>query len=146
MIPDYTGILMNLIKFQIKATGEIFNSDKVTRVQSDDRTKDVLNINGTICESGEFIRLCPCTITAQVWEWYGHDDYVGNPSHGRYKAKGGQEFIVFVDEHDAMYREAEVIAKLNEKHNVEGAFIKHEFRGDCQLFPYDKPMEEIITL
>ena len=38
-------------------------------------------------------------IETQYKEWYGCEDHVGVEGQGRYKNKGGMDFVVEVDEH-----------------------------------------------
>lgn len=46
----------------------------------------------------DFKKMRKIEISTQVLEWYGCEDNIGDPLHGRYKSKGGQSFIVEVEE------------------------------------------------
>ena len=70
---------------------------------------------------------------AQGWEWYGCEDNIGNPAHGRYKPKGGEDFIIELDDAE-VYEEEKVLAKLNETFNVDGLYFKHEFKGHIDFY------------
>lgn len=84
----------------------------------------------------------PFLTVAQIWEWYGCEENVGDTAHGRYKPKGGEEFILELSYLDAIYNSEEITRKLNEKYNKDGMFYKHEFKGDFE--PYSEPTR--ITL
>ena len=80
-------------------------------------------------------------ISCQVWEWYGDDDYIGEPGHGRFKPKGGQEFI-FEYDGDIWADEDDLFRKFNERYNHPSNFIRYEAR---EINYYTEPMPaEII--
>ena len=64
-------------------------------------------------------------LKAQVREWYGDEDHVGNPDHGRFKPKGGEEFIFEGDE-SVPYLEEELILKFNKRYDSPDRFIRYE--------------------
>ena len=94
-------------------------------------------INGVNVPREEVQHLQPFVITAQVWEWYGDEDNVGDPSFGRYKPKGGDDFVIHLMDADAMYNSEAIIARLNAKMNANGLFFRHEFKG--YFSPYYAP-------
>jgi hypothetical protein len=65
-------------------------------------------------------------IYTQVKEWYGDPDQaIGDPAHGRYKNKGGQEFIF--EGIDGLYlQDRELIKKFNAKYDRVGRFMRYE--------------------
>lgn len=69
--------------------------------------------------------------SCQYWEWYGNDDY----TVGRYKPKGGMDFIVEAKETDYMYKEEELKAAFDEKYNVDGEYTKYEVQGIELYYP-----------
>jgi hypothetical protein len=77
--------------------------------------------------------LDPYVTTAQIWEWYGDEEKVGDPAFGRYKPKGGQDFIVHLTTEEAWNEEA-VLAKLNARLNESGKWIRFEFNGSLQYY------------
>ncbi len=91
--------------------------------------------NGEIIPRTAMVSLKPFSVSAQVWEWYGDEEFVGVEAHGRYKAKGGEEFIVWLTENEAMY--GDIVDKLNEKFNKTDLFYKYEFKHDPM--PYYAP-------
>ena len=54
-------------------------------------------------------------IQAQVWEWYGNEEM----TEGRYKAKGGHDFVFEGDELE-LYDTQSILDKFNEKFNRRG--------------------------
>lgn len=74
-------------------------------------------------------------ISTQSKEWYGCENNIGDPMHGRYKMKGGQDFIVETYE-AMMYEEAKVIASFNEKYDKVGRFWRYEAKS---IDWYDEP-------
>jgi len=64
-------------------------------------------------------------IRCQVWEWYGSEDF----TEGRYKAKGGQEFVYDVTPESESIDEDELIAKWNEDYNRHGQWYRYEARA-----------------
>ena len=64
-------------------------------------------------------------IYTQVKEWYGDDGHIGNPEHGRYKNKGGQEFIF--EGSDGLYmQDRSLIKQFNAKYDRVGRFFRYE--------------------
>jgi hypothetical protein len=61
-------------------------------------------------------------IRCQIWEWYGSEDF----TEGRYKAKGGQEFVYDVTPEAEAIDEDELIAKWNEDFNRHGQWYRYE--------------------
>ena len=79
-------------------------------------------------------------IYTQVKEWYGLEDYIGNPEHGRYKNKGGQEFIF--DGPDDLYMwDRELIEKFNAKYDRVGRFFRYEAK---EMEFYYKPEQATL--
>jgi len=64
-------------------------------------------------------------IKTQVYEWYGSENHVGDPQHGRYKPKGGEEFIFTATEAD-VFRERELIDLFNERYNNLDRWMRYE--------------------
>lgn len=64
-------------------------------------------------------------IHCQVWEWYGSEDF----REGRYKAKGGQEFIFDLTPEAETLSEEELIEKWNNAHNRDGKWYRYEARS-----------------
>ena len=64
-------------------------------------------------------------IRCQVWEWYGSEDF----TEGRYKAKGGQEFVYDVTPESEALDEDELIEKWNEDFNRHGQWYRYEARN-----------------
>jgi len=80
-------------------------------------------------------------ITTQTKEWYGCEDHVGESGHGRYKMKGGADFVVEVPQSTFMYNEDMIREAFNKKYDTEGSFFRYQYiRAD----PYYEP--EFITL
>ena len=68
-------------------------------------------------------------ITCQVKEWYGDPDQaVGDPTYGRYKMKGGQDFV-FEGPENIAWIEGELIANFNAKYDRVGRFIRYEAKS-----------------
>lgn len=64
-------------------------------------------------------------IYTQVKEWYGDEAHIGNPAYGRYKNKGGREFIF--EGIDGLYlQDRELIKKFNARYNHVGRFYRYE--------------------
>jgi hypothetical protein len=61
-------------------------------------------------------------ISCQVWEWYGSEDF----TEGRYKAKGGQEFIFDATSETEALDEDELIEKFNSVFNRHGRWYRYE--------------------
>jgi hypothetical protein len=80
-------------------------------------------------------------IETQYKEWYGCEDNVGVEGHGRYKNKGGMDFVISVDEVTFMYDRDSIVEAFNKKYNVEGSWNLCEVLG---LSYYREPEE--ITL
>lgn len=70
-------------------------------------------------------------IRCQVWEWYGSciPELIGHPSEGRYKAKGGEEFVFDATPETDSMSEEELIDKWNEKYDQDGRSFKYEARS-----------------
>lgn len=68
-------------------------------------------------------------VHCQYWEWYGNDDF----TLGRYKPKGGEEFVV---ELDPYHDEQEMLDAWNAEHNREGKWTRYEAR---EIAPYWEP-------
>lgn len=66
-------------------------------------------------------------ISTQVKEWYGCEDHVGELGHGRYKNKGGQEFLLTVDEDLFLYDKEKVQKAFNAEYNKSDGFFRYEF-------------------
>ena len=64
-------------------------------------------------------------IRCQVWEWYGSEDF----TEGRYKPKGGQEFVYEVTPESESLDEDELIAKWNEDYNRHGQWYRYEAKS-----------------
>lgn len=94
-------------------------------------------ISGVNVPREEVRHLNAFVITAQVWEWYGDEDAIGESAFGRYKPKGGEEFVLHLTDEDAMYNSEAIIARLNAKMNVDGLFFRYEFKGNFS--PYYAP-------
>lgn len=97
-------------------------------------------IDGTIVPLDEATLLKPFITTAQVWEWYGDEDHVGVPTFGRYKSKGGEDFIVHLTEDEA-WDETLILGRLNAKLNVVGQWMRYEFNGELSHYWEPKVIE-----
>jgi len=116
--------------YQVRFAGKQFTA--TFNSASDDYT-----INGVNVPRSEVQHLTPFIITAQVWEWYGDEDNVGDPAHGRYKPKGGEDYVIHLSDAEVMYDSEAIIARLNAKMNADGLFFRHEFKGGFS--PYYAP-------
>jgi len=65
-------------------------------------------------------------IKCQYMEWYGCDDNVGDPDYGRYKNKGGHNFVIDIDSHTLLYNKEAVIEAFHKKYNKKGDFTRCE--------------------
>ena len=65
-------------------------------------------------------------IKCRYKEWYGCDDNVGDPDYGRYKNKGGHNFVIDIDSHTLLYNEEAVIEAFHKKYNRIGDFTRCE--------------------
>ena len=90
-------------------------------------------INGVVVPAGGVELLNPYVTRAQIWEWYGDEEHVGDTAHGRYKPKGGQDFIVHLTTEQS-YDEEAVLAKLNERLNTNGTWTRFEFNGSLDRY------------
>ena len=64
-------------------------------------------------------------IYTQVKEWYGCEDHIGDPAHGRYKNKGAQEFVF--EGNDCLYmQDRSLIKQFNAKYDRVGRFFRYE--------------------
>ncbi len=61
-------------------------------------------------------------IFCQMWEWYGSEDF----TEGRYKAKGGQEFIFDATPETKALDEDQLIDKWNAFYNRHGRHYRYE--------------------
>lgn len=76
-------------------------------------------------------------ISTQAKEWYGCENNIGDPTHGRYKMKGGQAFIFFVEaEESLVYDEEKILASFNEKYDKVGCYWRYEAK---RIDWYDEP-------
>ena len=64
-------------------------------------------------------------ISCQVWEWYGSEDF----TEGRYKAKGGAEFVFDETPETEAMTEEELMEKWNEQRNRSGLWFRYEARS-----------------
>lgn len=104
-----------------------------------DSENDCYVINGLSVTCEEVKHLAPFTITAQVYEWYGNEEYpVGDTAHGRYKPKGGETFIMHLTDAEAMYDD-EIVNKLQAKFNAKGRYMLYDFAGQS-FFPHSEPI------
>ena len=65
-------------------------------------------------------------IKAQCHEWYGCEDNIGEAGKGRYKPKGGEDFVVNVPAQ--MYWNGAddlMMQAFNERMDVDGEFFKY---------------------
>lgn len=94
--------------------------------------------NGTEIERDDATMLLPFSVEAQVYEWYGNGEVEPNDRNegGRYKAKGGETFVVYLTDAEAMYGDFE--AKLEKQLMKEGRYMKYSLRGS-KLMPYSEP-------
>lgn len=79
-------------------------------------------------------------ISAQAKVWYGDEEHVGF-GKGRYKMKGGADFIIEVPFTDAMYHKEKIKAAFNAEFDRRGLSYRYEW-VDSEL--YCEPQE--ITL
>jgi hypothetical protein len=121
---------------RIKATGAIVFSDHF-KFDGEDRSIKVSHGPSYRTEpytSEEWESVTRFSAVAQVREWYG-DSAPGSIDGGRYKAKGGQEFVVWATEMEAMYGDLE--AKFNEEFNRNGRHTRYEIMDS--FMPYNTP-------
>lgn len=64
-------------------------------------------------------------ISCQVWEWYGSEDFI----EGRYKPKGGQEFVFEATPETDALNEDELIDIWNAKRNKHGLYFRYEAKS-----------------
>lgn len=62
-------------------------------------------------------------VRAQAMEWYGCEDNIGDPLKGRYKNKGGGDFIVEVEEWVGFDK---IAREFNKEYNVDGDYFKYK--------------------
>ena len=98
-------------------------------------------IDGAVVPFKDVEMLNPYVTRAQIWEWYGEEEHVGDPAFGRYKAKGGQDFIVHLTTAQA-YDEEAVLAKLNNRLNNNGIWVRFEFNGSLEHY-YEPTVVEL---
>jgi len=78
---------------------------------------------------------------AQVREWYGDENHIGDPAFGRFKNKGGESFV-FEGDQSVIWNEGELLAKFNAKYDRADRFFRYEGKS---IEPYFAPMRaEII--
>ena len=89
-------------------------------------------------------KLIKVVIQTQCWEWYGDEDKVGVAGYGRYKAKGGGDFMTKVPAsyywsgiYDSLFK---AFDKLK---NVDGQYEKYEAIG---LKLHREPEEVVLIL
>lgn len=63
-------------------------------------------------------------IKTQYKEWYGCEDHIGDEAYGRYKNKGGMDYVLEVDEHVFMYDEESVRKAFHDVYDVPGSFTR----------------------
>lgn len=80
-------------------------------------------------------------IQTQYKEWYGCEDNVGVEGHGRYKNKGGYDFVALVDEHVYMYDRQAIEDAFNMEHNKPGSYTRCEI---LDIQPCYRAPEEIV--
>lgn len=90
-------------------------------------------INGVIVPTDKVEILNPYITRAQIWEWYGDENHVGDPAFGRYKAKGGQDFIIHLTTAES-HSDVEVLAILNTRLNENGKWTRFEFNGSLDYY------------
>jgi len=76
-------------------------------------------------------------ISCQVWEWYGSDDF----TEGRYKAKGGQDFVFETTPETDALDEDELIDIWNAKRNKHGLYFRYEAKS---IDYYWEPMSVVF--
>lgn len=82
-------------------------------------------------------RMIQIMISTQIREWYGNEDHIGDDNHGRYKCKGGKNFITEVEQDTFWYSNNEAIRKaFNDQHNRDGLFFKYEAQ---EISRYSEP-------
>jgi len=64
-------------------------------------------------------------IRCQVYEWYGSEDF----TEGRYKPKGGQEFLFETTPETESMDEDDLIANWNADFNQHGRWYRYEARS-----------------
>ena len=65
-------------------------------------------------------------IRTQYKERYGCEDNVGDSNYGRYKNKGGMDYVIDIDTHTLLYNEEAVVEAFHKEYNKEGAFTRCE--------------------
>jgi hypothetical protein len=75
-------------------------------------------------------------ISTQIREWYGNEDHIGDDNHGRYKCKGGKDFITEVEKDTFWYKDEVIRKAFNEQYNRDGLFFKYEAQ---EISPYYEP-------
>jgi hypothetical protein len=78
---------------------------------------------------------------AQIREWYGDENHIGDPSFGRFKNKGGESFF-FEGDQFVIWQEDELIAKFNAKYNRADRLMRYEGKT---IEPYFAPMQAEIV-
>jgi hypothetical protein len=128
---------MNNTTIRINATGEIVFASHFR-----------FNIDGSLTVThGAAYRLIPYTASewvalhrfsarTQVWEWYGSEDDIGDLEHGRYKAKGGQEVIIWAT--TAEYAAGDLETRFNNEFNRHGLSTRYDYVEE--FAPYYDPL------
>lgn len=77
-------------------------------------------------------------IHTQTKEWYGDENHVGDPAFGRFKNKGGMDFVIEGDASLLYGEEEEFLARFNRQYND----ISRPMRYEALSFePYIPPYE-----
>lgn len=79
-------------------------------------------------------------ISAQVKEWYGNGE--PNQSQGRFKNKGGADFLLEVDEITFIYNEEKIRLAFNAHFDDPNSHYRYEWLG-AEL--YDEPRPIILN-
>lgn len=75
-------------------------------------------------------------ISTQIREWYGNENHIGDENHGRYKCKGGKDFITEVEQDTFWYKDESIRKAFNDQYNKDGLFFKYEAQ---EIAPYYEP-------
>ena len=77
-------------------------------------------------------------IKAQTHEWYGDEDHIGEVGFGRYKCKGGTDFVVDVNRNDYLFEPTKIKELFERKYNRKYLFFRYTWI-DSEI--YTKPVE-----
>jgi hypothetical protein len=77
-------------------------------------------------------------IHTQTKEWYGDENHVGDPNFGRFKNKGGMNFVIEGDESLLYGEEGEFLAKFNRQYDDSKRHMRYEA---WSFEPYIPPYE-----